>query len=149
MRCNDIECIFRQRRSTGVGHNRHVGCELLEYLLTGELQEFDHRRMAGSTELLCSDLQRQNDSGTTFVLNGGLRIPGKREVRVPILATRKDGRQFAIALSGPLIVGHPVDLGVAEAMKQGLGVPFVIVNELLVRGNLPAASREVQSRTCS
>jgi hypothetical protein len=62
---------------------------------------------------------------------------------VPILATRNDGKQFAIALSGPLTDGHPADARLLE-LKAARAPELIIVNELLVRGNLPAATREVQ-----
>jgi hypothetical protein len=68
-------------------------------------------------------------------------------VTVPILATRKDGQQFAIGLSGPLTADHPADASLLQ-LEQVAGAPkLIIVNELLVRGNLPAATREIHLGT--
>ena len=64
---------------------------------------------------------------------------------MPILATRKNGKQFAIALSGPLTPGHPADASLL-GLKKATGVTLIVINELLVRGNLPSATREVQQR---
>ena len=65
---------------------------------------------------------------------------------MPILATRKDGKRFVIALSGPLTSGHPADAGLLDLGKAADAPKLIVVNELLVRGNLPAATREVQQR---
>ena len=89
--------------------DRHVGAELVEYLLTGDLPAFDLRRIAGSTNLLRQDLERQNDSGITFTSNDMVAVPGLGDVTIPILATRQDGRRFAVALTGPLTTEHPAD----------------------------------------
>lgn len=124
--------------------DRHVGAELLEYLISGDMQPFNEDRIKASTDLLSQDLERQAD-GKTFVRNATIAVPGLGEVTVPILATRADGTRFAIALSGALTTDHPADPGVAKMREMWDGVPVITINELLVRGNLPAASRSVQS----
>jgi hypothetical protein len=65
---------------------------------------------------------------------------------VPILATRKDGKQFAIALSGPLTTGHPADASLLQLLKTAGAPELIVINELLVRAHLPAATREVELR---
>jgi ATP-dependent helicase YprA (DUF1998 family) len=127
--------------------DRHVGAELLEYLLTGQLPDFNAARLRKSTAWLLSDLRRQADAGLTY--QEGVRVPAGKGVKVtvPILATRKDGKTYAIALSGPLTSGHPAD---ADLLLQGeaAGAPeLIVVNELVVRSNLPAATRQVQQRS--
>jgi hypothetical protein len=64
----------------------------------------------------------------------------------PILATREaDGKQFAIALAGPLTGLYPADLSLAPLIGANTGDPVLIaVNELVVRGNLPAATRDIE-----
>lgn len=70
----------------------------------------------------------------------------RQKITIPILATRKDGKEFAIALSGPLTTGYPADTALLT-LSATPGVPELIVfNELLVRGNLPTATREVMQR---
>lgn len=122
--------------------DRHVGAELIEYLLTGQVPAFDKRRIQSSTALLCHDLRRQG--GDSFTYTEGAQIPGTT-MKVPLLAKRKDGKEFAIALSAPLSNDIPADASLVGLEQRG-GLKLILVNELLVRGNLPAATREVIMR---
>jgi ATP-dependent helicase YprA (DUF1998 family)/Zn finger protein HypA/HybF involved in hydrogenase expression len=121
--------------------DRHVGRELLEYLITGQLPQFDAERLKSSTALLFKDLARQGDAEISYRENvtlGGMSAP--------ILAMRRDGAQYFVALSGPLTEGHPADERLTSLAKQKGAPELVVINELLVRGNLPAATAEVQGR---
>ena len=123
--------------------DRHVGAELLEYLLTGQVPGFDERRIQASTTLLCHDLRRQG--GDAFTYTEGASMPGAT-LKVPLLAKRKDGREFVIALSAPLSSDIPADASL-HGLEQRRNVPkLIVINELLVRGNLPAATREAIMR---
>ena len=123
--------------------DRHVGAQLLRYLLDGELTEFSMSRLASSTALLRSDLQRQSVDGTRFDMNASLQTDG-RIMKAPILATTADGRQFIIALSAPLTPNHAPEPSIA-ALQSTEGLPIIIENELIVRGNLPAATRRIMA----
>lgn len=123
--------------------DRHVGAELLEYLLSGEMQPFHPQRIQASTRLLQQDLERQTD-GITFFANEDVDVPDLGSVTIPILAARSSGERFAIVLSGALTGDHPADPAIAEMREKWGGLPVIPVNELLVRGNLPAATRIVQ-----
>lgn len=120
--------------------DRHVGAELLEYLVTGELPAFNAHRIKTSASLLCSDLLRQGDQEFSF--EQGAKI-GSAEI--PILATAKSGQRFAIALSGPLTMDVPLDPSLPPVCEKN-GIKLVVVNELMVRGNLPAATRDTWQR---
>lgn len=124
--------------------DRHVGAELLEYLISGERQPFNASRIRSSTRLLHQDLERQTD-GFTFDINAEVSVPGLGPVTIPILAKRADGKRFAIALAGGLTGDHPADPAIATMRERWGEIPVVPVNELLVRGNLPVATRNVQS----
>jgi ATP-dependent helicase YprA (DUF1998 family) len=124
--------------------DRHVGAELLDYLISGEMQPFNPRRIRASTRLLQQDLERQTD-GVTFSADEEISVPGLGPVTIPILARRSDGQRFAVALAGALTGDHPADPLVASMREQWGDIPVIPVNELLVRGNLPAATRIVQS----
>jgi hypothetical protein len=126
--------------------DRHVGAELLEFLLTGDLQDFDSERLTASTTLLYNDLLRQGDAAIKYAAPGRIRVEEGGQIEVPILAARQSRKPVVIALSGPLTTGHPADSRIADARAKAEGIEFVIVNELLVRGNLPAATREVRLR---
>ncbi len=128
------------------GHlDRHVGAELLDYLLHGEMRPFDAVRIAKSTALLMQDLERQAD-GTAFARDQAINVPKVGQVVVPILATRADGHRYAIALSGALTIDHPADPLIARMREEWDEIAVIPVNELLVRGNLPAATRTVQGQ---
>jgi hypothetical protein len=121
--------------------DRHVAAELLGYLITGKIPEFNAARIASSTELLAKDLQRQGGK-ITYELNAKVTVAGLGTIEIPILATRPDGRAFAIALASPLSSTHPADVRLLQ-LKDAKGAPtLVVVNDLLVRGNLPTATRE-------
>jgi hypothetical protein len=121
--------------------DRHVGAEILAYLLDGKLPAFNEARLKASTMLLLADLQRQLDTSVKLESNVRVNGAGGHLITVPILATRSDGKRFAIALSAPLTVAHPAD---AELLRLGGNPPLILKNELVVRGNLAAATREIQ-----
>jgi ATP-dependent helicase YprA (DUF1998 family) len=124
--------------------DRHIGAALLEYLLDGEVPMFDTKRLTDSTHLLGSDLQRQSDGTVDYQLNVAISTPSG-PATVPILATRRDGQQAIIALSGPLTDGQPADPRIALILDQK-EMPVIVENELVVRRNLPFATRNAQQR---
>ena len=123
--------------------DRHVGAQLLRYLIDGKLGEFSPHRLASSTALLRNDLERQSVDATRFELNVPLQPHGS-PVTAPILATTKDGRRVIIALSAPLTPFHPADASIAVSGSTG-GLPVIVANELVVRGNLPSATRRIMT----
>ena len=121
--------------------DRHVGAQLLRYLIEGQLADLDPSRLASSTELLRNDLERQCTDGTRFELEATLPKDGP-QVTAPILATNRDGRWAIVALSAPLTPLHPTDTALASLASTGR-FTVIVENELVVRGNLPAATRRV------
>ena len=119
-----------------------MGAELLEYLLTGQNPGFSAERLKRSTALLLNDLLRRDEGMATF--EAGLRIAygNGKSVTAPILAECK-GRKFVIALSGPLTTGHPADPAIAEFRDSGTEYQVIVENELVIRGNLPTATRTI------
>jgi hypothetical protein len=113
--------------------------------LTGNLPKFDEKRLKDSTALLYRDLLRQGDGSIDFKANPTISVKGVGNIEIPILATTKNGERFAIALSGPLTTDHPASPSVRE-LRENADIPVIVINELLVRGNLPAATREVRQR---
>ena len=122
--------------------DRHVGAELLKYLLTGAHPEFNRARMNSSSTLLYNDLQRQSAGGIEFGMEVALPVGGKTLI-APILAETTRGQKFIIALSGPLTPDYPSDPKFSDLQVHGGGVSLIVENELLVRRNLPAASQSV------
>ena len=123
--------------------DRHVGAQLLQYLINGQLTEFSTSRLASSTALLGNDLQRQSVDGTQFDMEVPLQT-NSETVTAPILATTADGRRFIIALSAPLTPHHPADPSIS-VLDSTEGLPIIVENELIVRGNLPAATRRIMA----
>ena len=123
--------------------DRHVGTQLLRYLIDGQLAEFNSGRLASSTALLRNDLQRQSLGGSRFDTDVRLQIDGAT-VTAPILVTTGHGRRYIIVLSAPLTPHHPADAPIADlaATEQ---LPVIVENELIVRGNLPAATRRIMT----
>lgn len=126
--------------------DRHVGAELIEYLLTNHLPDFDAQRLKNSTTLLYNDLLRQGLHGITFEHDVKLTVAGVGNVTAPILAVRKSGERFIIALSGPLTNDHPAEHSLTKLREHTNEPELIVVNELLVRGNLPFASRDIRQR---
>ena len=122
--------------------DRHVGTELLKYLLTGTLPEFNQVRLRSSSTILYHDLQRQSHEGIRFASNVAVSSGGTTLI-VPILAKTVSGQQFVVALSGPLTPDQPSDSNLAYLQSHGDSTSLIVENELLVRGNLPAVSRSV------
>jgi hypothetical protein len=122
--------------------DRHVGAELLEYLLNGEQPQFNPTRLKSSTALLYNDLQRQCPEGIRFELDVPLSVDGAM-LTAPILTVTPAGERFIVALSGPLTDDHPADPTIATFRSNGGTIPVFVENELVVRANLPAATRSI------
>ena len=122
--------------------DRHVGVELLDYLLSGQIQGFNDQRVRNSTNLLLNDLQRNNEGAIAFRANEKINYGAGKTVIAPIFAEHR-GKEFIIALSGPLTTDYPADPKIGELRESGASYQIIVENELLVRGNLPHATRSV------
>lgn len=127
--------------------DRHVGAELLEYIVTGELPPFDARRLRKSAELLANDVRRNSESSRVEL---DAKVAGGKSVTLtaPIKITRADGAVVVVVIAGPLEIDYPTD-PVAEAL-DGVsgGARLVSVSELQIRGNLPDATSSVLAALC-
>jgi hypothetical protein len=122
--------------------DRHVGVELLEYLLFGQHPGFNEQRLKDSTALLLNDLRRRCDDTISFEAGATVTYGAGKSIEVPILA-QSAGKSFVIALSGPLTSGHPADARIADLRENSTAYRVIVENELEVRGNLPSVSRKV------
>lgn len=100
--------------------------------------------MRSSTALLYNDLCRQAPQGVQFSIDTPVSA-SKAKLTAPILAQGAGDQQFIIALSAPLTPGHPADPLIAAAVADQ-AIPVIVENELIVRGNLPAATRRILGR---
>lgn len=122
--------------------DRHVGAELLEYLIAGQQSGFNQERLRRSSALLLNDLLRHDEGMVDFQENAQINLGDGKIIDVPILA-ECNGKKFVIALSGPLTTGHPVDPVLAELRDSSADYQVIVENELVVRRNLPNVTRSV------
>jgi hypothetical protein len=122
--------------------DRHVGAELLEFLVNGKAPQFNLRRLTKSTELLGNDIRRNRpllDVEVGAEMNIGWSDRGVAAIKI----TRADGAEFVVVVVGPLEVDHPFDPRVAALDRASDAAIAIPVNELAVRGNLPDATKSV------
>jgi ATP-dependent helicase YprA (DUF1998 family) len=122
--------------------DRHVGTELLEYLVTGGLPLFDGRRLSRAADLLRSDILR-NSAGLTIEESVRIDIPEIGTYTAPLIVLDHNGRKVLVVVTGPLEIDFPADPTI-DAIQQHATVSRVIpINELAIRGNLADATTEV------
>ena len=119
--------------------DRHVGVELLEYLLSGQHSGFNAQRLQSSTTLLLNDLQRRCEDEIHFKAGATVTYGTGKTIEVPIFA-EVGAKKFVVALSGPLTSGHPADARVADLRDNSTTYHVIVENELEVR---PSVSRSV------
>ena len=125
--------------------DRHVGAQLLEYLLSGEIPGFSTARLRSSTALLCRDMERQGIEELDLSTNVSVVVDGMN-FTAPILAQLPQGRRFAVSLSAPLSPDYPAEPSLAAGLPNASTLPVILANELVVRGNLASATRRVLAR---
>jgi hypothetical protein len=125
--------------------DRHLSASLLGYLITGRPPVVDKDRMERSTDLLFQDLTRQSSENVRVERNRRLELPGLPPVTAPIYATNTRGEQFVIGLHSPLMPDEPSDDALREVKEYSTSATVVLVDELVVRRNLPAATRDAIS----
>jgi hypothetical protein len=127
--------------------DRQVGASLLRFLIHGTYPTLDARRLYASTQLLFEDLRRQNLEGLSVECSKALDVPGIGVVTAPIFVTRlADGAGFVIGLHSPLTPGDPPDEGLKNLKEFGTSTPVFLLDEIVVRRNLPSATSELISQ---
>jgi len=126
--------------------DRHVGASLLRFLLSGVVPTLNAGRVERSTNLLFQDLERQGIQGLLLERNKAVSVPGLDSVVAPIFATTPTGMCFVIGLHGPLTPDDPPDAGLRELKEFSAAIPVILVDELVVRRNLPSATAELLQR---
>jgi hypothetical protein len=144
--CCDSSCYrclrsFKNKREHWL-LDRHVGIEVIKYILTGQMPSFDKNRIQRSRRLLFEDLVRQTADETNFSLGFLNKESDSQSI---ILATKKDRRKYAIAICGPLTPEMPID---DEAYKifsrqNESDIKIIPVDEFLIRNSLPSATKRV------
>ncbi len=125
--------------------DRHVGTELLEYLVTGGFPQFDAVRLKNATGLLAGDIQR-NNGGLIVEQDVTVDMPGIGTFTAPIQITDAEGSKFLVFATGPLEIDFPADPTVRAIQEQSGAWKIIPMNELAIRGNLADATAEVLAR---
>ncbi|MCC7134184.1 MAG: DEAD/DEAH box helicase [Gemmatimonadales bacterium] len=125
--------------------DRHLGASLLRFLLTGVVPALDFDRLRRSTDVLFQDLERRAIEGLRLERDAVVTVSGVGDVVAPILATGPGGR-FVIGLHGPLTPDEPPDASIRDLKEFAAGLPVILVDELVVRRNLPSATADLLAR---
>lgn len=122
--------------------DRFIGASLMRYLLHRDPPTLDTVRIERSTDLLFEDLERQGLGGVTFGRNKTISVPGLDSIVAPILVSGGEKGPFVVGLHNPLTADQPTDPQLSE-IKEYTTMPVVLVDELVVRRNLPSATSVV------
>jgi ATP-dependent helicase YprA (DUF1998 family) len=126
--------------------DRHLGSSLLQFVLTGAPPLLNADRLQRSADLLYQDLERQGLDGLHLRRNERISVPGLRDVIAPILATNSSNERFVIGIHGPLTPDEPADAALRELKEFSTATPVILVDELVIRRNLPAATADLIDR---
>lgn len=119
--------------------DRHIGLSLLRFVLTGDTPSLEKARLESSTDTLFEDLIRQGLEGVTIERNQCVDVPGFGEVNAPIRIVTSEQESFIVALHSPLTPDH-TESELDDLAQFGVGTPVVVIDEFLVRRNLPKAT---------
>lgn len=134
---------FKNRFEHGL-LDRHLGATLLRYLLDGTEPEVSKRRLEESADRLFADLTRLGLHGVEVVRNAMVSVPGIGAFEVPISVTTSTGL-LIVGVHGALTRDHTTDDVLRDLKENQLVVPVVLVDELMIAMNLPAATQLVRS----
>jgi ATP-dependent helicase YprA (DUF1998 family) len=120
--------------------DRHVGASLLRFALRGIVPSLAPDRLRRSTDILFEDLNRHGVESLTMGRDVTLEIPGLGEITAPIAITNAQGNQFVVGLHGPLTPDEPSEPELREVKEFSSAIPVILIDELVVRRNLPSAT---------
>lgn len=123
--------------------DRHVGADLLRFLLTDEPPTLSDTRQARTAHRLHSALKRALKDRATVDLDVAVDLPGLDPVQAPILVRSPGGTETIVAVTSPVAPDVPPTPALATA-REALR-PVLLVDEMLVRKNLPRAVERVLS----
>jgi ATP-dependent helicase YprA (DUF1998 family) len=126
--------------------DRHLGASLLRFVLQDTPPTLNEDRLTRSTNLLFEDLLRHGIDGITVGRSETMSAPGLGEVVAPIAITKHDGTHLVVGLHNPLTPDDPADSGLRDLKEFSPALPVVIIDELLVRRNLPTATAKLIKR---
>lgn len=125
--------------------DRHLGANLLGYLLDGELTEYDSERRSGTTDRLFDDLNRLD---LDIELSRDKLIAGSdvgiEDVLAPIYIKHKSsGREFIFGLHSSLTPQHVRDNLLMEFKEFHPTIKVRLKDEYEVRRNMPKTTSDI------
>lgn len=120
--------------------DRHVGTGLLRYLLNEGEAAIPTFRSEAATARLFEDLARLGLE-ITVSRDAPLKLANGTTVLAPILLSTRTGAQWVVAVCAPLTPRTAPDQRLMEVAQAGVGL--VLVDEVRVTHNLPAATEHV------
>ena len=124
--------------------DRHVGADLLRFLLDGHLPTLSAQRQDRATRALAEDLRRALGPRATVEQDATREIPGVGPVQVPLVVAT-DRVTVLVAVSSPVAPDVPPTPELRRAMDASLDGAVRLLDETLVRKNLPHATELVRS----
>ena len=126
--------------------DRHLGAGLLKFLIEGCYPDLDAARVESSTDLLFEDLHRQELANVSIARSHLMELPDFGTLSAPIYLRRQGtGSELIVGIHGPLTPNDPTDPALRAYMNSASKVPVLLVDEILVRRNLPAATEQLIS----
>ena len=122
--------------------DRFLGAMLLRYLLEGGAPAIDAERLSKFEDLLYEDLCRQDRNDLTIDRNVVLNVEEIGNIDVPILITNPAGNQLIVAAHSGLTPDFAPTRELRELSEYSV-TPVHLVDEILIRQNLSAATRSV------
>lgn len=126
--------------------DRHLGASLLRFALHDAAPALDIARLEKSTDLLFQDLERHGVEGLSLERGKRLSISGLEETIAPIFASKVSGKELVIGLHGPLTPDEPSDQSLRDLKEFSPTLPVMLIDELVVRRNLPSATDSILKR---
>jgi len=122
--------------------DRHVGADLLRYVLDDTRPVLDAGREARALTGLTEDLRRQSAGDLTVENDATIDVPTVGAVKIPILVSGRHGQRRAVCITHPLTAATPTDAGL-EALGEFTSVPLDPVHEIKARRSLPSVTRGI------
>ncbi len=121
--------------------DRHLGGDLLKYILSGEAISLSSSRSQRAALLLAEDLRRQVHETITIQTDARVDVAGIGIVTAPIYLRTAQDREIIVCITHPLTPGSTE----LDEVKEYSFVPVVPQSELTIRRSLPSATRAVLS----
>ena len=122
--------------------DRFLGAMLIRFLIDGGEPQVDVPRLNLYVDLLFEDLRRQDRPDLRIERSVSVIDDQLGEVEVPILITDESGAQLVVAVHSGLTPNYAPTPELRELSEFSF-VPIHLVDEILIRKNLPAATRQV------